>query len=190
MSLLKEEKYHKWYILPLTGPRDSNIHLIEMENMRYSGIIKNDLTAGEGVCVSFFTQGCHFQCSGCHNPETWDFEGGKEFTNETLDEIVAALQANGIHRDLAIMGGEPLCPENQFLTLLVINYIKEKLPDTKVYLWTGYTLENLDKNNHLNTILDKVDILIDGPYIESQRDITLKMRGSTNQRILYKGKDF
>ena len=154
--------------------------------MRYAGINKNDFAAAPGVSVTFFTQGCHARCKGCHNPETWDFNGGKEFTPQVLDEIVEALSANGIERNLAIMGGEPLCEENQFLTLLVISHVREKLPGVKIYLWTGYIYENLLKNEapHLQKILSEVDVLIDGPYIESLRDITLPMRGSSNQRII------
>ena len=155
--------------------------------MRYAGIIKNDIAAAPGVCVSFFTQGCPHHCFGCHNPETWDFEKGKEFTNETFREILQALQANGIHRDFCIMGGEPLCEQNQLLTLLLINAVKEKLPDTKIYIWTGYYYKDLIKqinNGKLQEILKKADILIDGPYIQSQRDITLPLRGSKNQSII------
>ena len=160
--------------------------------MRYAGIIPNDLSAAPGVCVTFFTQGCPHPCPGCHNPETWDYEGGKEFEGNTIERIEQYLTANGIHRDLCIMGGEPLCPDNQFLTLLICNTIKDKLPDTKIYIWTGYTLEELNKdtNTRISQILEKTDAIIDGPYIAAERDITLPMRGSRNQRILYKGKDF
>ena len=156
------------------------------EVMRYAGLNKNDFTAAPGVSVSFFTQGCPFHCPGCHNPETWRFDGGKEFTPQVLDEIIEALTANGINRSLAIMGGEPLCEENEFLTLLVISQVKEKLPETKIYVWTGFLYEDLLKNSspHLQKILAQTDILIDGPYIESLRDITLPMRGSSNQRII------
>jgi anaerobic ribonucleoside-triphosphate reductase activating protein len=77
--------------------------------MRYAGIIKNDIAAGEGVNLTFFVQGCPFHCEGCHNPQTWAFDGGKEFTNDTLIEIINGLRANGVHRNLSIMGGEPLC---------------------------------------------------------------------------------
>ena len=94
--------------------------------MRYSGLILNDITAAPGLCVSFFTQGCPHKCKGCHNPETWSFERGKEFTPGTLKEIIEGLTAQGIQRDLCIMGGEPLCDENAFLTLLVIKEVKEK----------------------------------------------------------------
>lgn len=159
--------------------------------MRYAGIIKNDFSAAPGTSVTFFTQGCPHKCEGCHNPETWDFEGGEEVTHDTILEIIEAITANGLHRNLCIMGGEPLCPENQFLTNLIINSVKEKLPDTKIYLWTGYYLENLDmSNNRIKSILEQVDCIIDGPYDKTKRDVSLFMRGSSNQRILYKGTDY
>ena len=154
--------------------------------MRYSGLIPNDITAAPGICVSFFTQGCPHRCPGCHNPETWGFEGGKEFTNNTLQEIIKALTAQNIHRDLCIMGGEPLCDENAFLTYLVIQEVKNKVPEAKVYIWTGYTYEELLNRHHpqVRGALELADVLIDGPYIEAERDITLNMRGSRNQRII------
>lgn len=159
--------------------------------MRYAGIIKNDFSAAPGTSVTFFTQGCPHRCEGCHNPETWDFEGGEEVTHDTILEVIEAITANGLHRNLCIMGGEPLCLENQFLTNLIINSVKEKLPDTKIYLWTGYCLEDLDmSNNRVKSILEQVDCLIDGPYDKTKRDVSLFMRGSSNQRILYKGTDY
>lgn len=154
--------------------------------MRYAGLNKNDFAAAPGVSVTFFTQGCPHRCRGCQNPETWDFTGGKEFTPQVLNELIEAITANGINRTLCIMGGEPLCEENEFLTLLVISQVKEKLPDTKIYIWTGFLYENLLKfqTPHVKKILSMADVLIDGPYIESLRDITLPMRGSSNQRII------
>lgn len=155
--------------------------------MRYAGIIKNDLSAAPGVSVSFFTQGCPHHCPGCHNPETWDFNGGKEFTYDVLNEVIDALTANGVERSLSILGGEPLCEENVFLTLLLIKTVKERLPNTKIYIWTGYYYDELIKRNsdsHLKTILSLADYLIDGPYIQNLRDITLPMRGSSNQTII------
>jgi anaerobic ribonucleoside-triphosphate reductase activating protein len=154
--------------------------------MRYSGLIKNDVAAAPGVSVTFFTQGCPHHCEHCFNPETWDYNGGKEFTNETLEEIIAALEKNNIQRNLCLMGGEPLCPENVFQTLLIINTVKQKIPNTKIYIWTGYLLEDLLEENriYIKEILQKADVLIDGPYIHEERDITLQMRGSKNQRIL------
>ena len=154
--------------------------------MKYAGLIKNDLTAAPGVSVSFFTQGCPHRCKGCHNPESWDFNGGKEFTPQVFTEIIEALTANGINRSLCIMGGEPLCEENEFLTLLVISQIKEKLPETKIYVWTGFYYEDLLKKStpHIKNILEQIDVLIDGPYVDSLRDVTLPMRGSSNQNII------
>ena len=159
--------------------------------MRYSGIIKNDITAAPGISLTFFTQGCPHRCFNCHNPETWDYQGGLEFTHETMNEIIDGLTANGIKRNFCIMGGEPLCAENLFLTALVIETAKERIPDLKIYLWTGYIYDNLKKteNAHLKNILSKIDCLIDGPYIDDLRDLTLQMRGSSNQKIIYFNRD-
>lgn len=155
--------------------------------MKYAGLIKNDLANAQGVCVSFFVQGCPHHCPGCFNKETWDFNGGKEFTQETLDSILSALTANNVHRDFCLLGGEPLCPDNLFLSLLVVSTIKEKLPDTKIYIWTGYTYEELMKmaDSRIDKLLNLTYCLIDGPFIQEQKDITLQMRGSRNQRIIY-----
>ena len=154
--------------------------------MRYSGLIRNDLAAAPGISVTFFTQGCPHRCKGCHNPETWSFEGGKEFTPKVLNEIYEALCANGVERSFSIMGGEPMCEENLFLTCLVLQNVRLRYPDIKVYLWTGYYYEELLKMSDpkVKLILDMVDVLIDGPYEESKRDVTLKMRGSSNQSII------
>lgn len=154
--------------------------------MRYSGLIRNDLTAAPGISVSFFTQGCPHKCKGCHNPETWDFNGGKEFTQNTLREIIEALKANKIKRSFCIMGGEPLCEENTLLVLMTLQYVKQRLPETKVYIWTGYYYDELLKKSDpkIPLILELTDYLIDGPYIEALRDVTLTMRGSTNQKII------
>ena len=154
--------------------------------MRYSGLIPNDISAAPGICVSFFVQGCPFRCKGCHNPDSWDFNGGEEFTSDTLNKIVQSLRAQNIKRDLCIMGGEPMCEENLFLTYMVIKEVKDKLPDTKIYLWSGYTYEELLSSSlpKVEKILELTDILIDGRYIEEERDVTLQMRGSSNQRII------
>lgn len=153
--------------------------------MRYAGLIKNDIAAGPGMCVTFFTQGCPHRCPGCHNPETWNFEGGQEFYPDLIKEIVEALTAQGINRNFCIMGGEPLCPENEFLTMLLIIEVRNHLPDVPIYIWTGYTFEQLrHKGGRIRQILESINYLIDGPYIEAQRDTTLLMRGSSNQRII------
>lgn len=153
--------------------------------MRYAGLIKNDLAAGPGICVTFFTQGCPHRCHGCHNPETWAYDGGQEFYPDLIKEIADALTANGIERNFCIMGGEPLCPENEFLTMLLIIEVRNRVPDVPIYIWSGYTLEELmAKGDRVKTILKSINYLIDGPYIEELRDTTLHMRGSSNQRII------
>lgn len=154
--------------------------------MQYAGLILNDLAAAPGLCVTFFTQGCPHKCPGCQNPETWDFRGGLTFNTDVLDQIIEGINAQGIQRNLCIMGGEPLCPQNTFLTYLVVSSVKEKYPDTKVYIWTGYIYEDLVAQNdlRLNQIFNITDYIIDGPYISYLRDITLPMRGSSNQRII------
>ena len=154
--------------------------------MRYAGIIRNDVAAGQGVNVTFFVQGCEQHCPGCHNPETWDFDGGYEFTQETLDDIIKSLKANGVQRNLSLMGGEPLHQQNEFLTNLIITEVKKVYPNIKITLWTGYIYEDLLQRHDkiLENILSNVDVLIDGPFIKEQRDITLAMRGSRNQRVI------
>lgn len=154
--------------------------------MRYSGIIYNDTAAAPGVCLTFFTQGCPHHCKGCHNPETWDYDKGQEFTNDVLENVIKGLRKNNIERTLCIMGGEPLCDRNIFLTALLIKEVKEKYPNQKIYLWTGYVLEELIRkmDSKIKYILSNIDYLIDGPYIEDLRDISLQMRGSSNQRII------
>lgn len=95
--------------------------------MQYAGLIKNDFTAGPGTCVTFFVQGCPHRCKGCHNPQTWKFDGGKEFKPEILNTILESLSANGIQRGFAIQGGEPLCNENLFLTYYWFKLLKKNL---------------------------------------------------------------
>ena len=159
--------------------------------MRYSGLIKNDITAAPGLCVTLFVSGCDLHCYGCHNPEAQSFEYGAIYTEGTAAEIIQALQANSIPRSLCIMGGEPLHQKNRETVWSLINEVKRTLPLTKIYIWTGYTYEQLDQERRqlpvitpLSNILNNIDYLIDGPYIHVQRDITLPMRGSRNQRII------
>lgn len=154
--------------------------------MKYSGIIYNDIAAAPGLCVSFFVQGCPHRCFGCHNPETWDFNGGLEFTADTLESIINGLTAQGINRAFCLMGGEPLCDENIFLSCMVVSVIKERLPNTPIYIWSGYTYEELKNNRNpkVALILEMADFLIDGPYRAEERDLTLEMRGSRNQNII------
>lgn len=158
--------------------------------MRIAGLTKNDTTNGEGICVSLWVQGCPHHCKGCHNPESWDFNGGEYKNNDILlEEIYDAISANGIQRNFSILGGEPLAPQNINDTYYILWEVKQRYPSIKTFVWTGYTLEQLQEM-YKDTLLENVDVLIDGPFIKAERDITLKFRGSKNQRILYKGVDY
>ena len=155
--------------------------------MRISGINENDVVNGKGVCVSVFMQGCPHQCKGCFNPETWDFKGGRAIEDEQkeINNILNLINQNGVQRNLSILGGEPLHKINISFVKDLLRQAKEKYPTIKTFVWTGYILEELDKND-----LQNIDILIDGKFVEELKDISLKLRGSSNQRILYKGQDF
>ena len=158
--------------------------------MRIAGLTKNDTTNGEDICISLWVQGCPHRCKGCHNPESWDFNGGEYKNNDILlEEIYDAISANGIQRNFSILGGEPLAPQNINDTYYILWEVKQRYPSIKTFVWTGYTLEQL-KEMYKDTLLENVDVLIDGPFIKAERDITLKFRGSKNQRILYKGVDY
>lgn len=152
---------------------------------RYSAIIPNDVVNGEGVCVSFFVQGCPHHCPGCFNEETWDFHGGQPYTQDVKWDIIKAISANNITRNFSILGGEPLAPQNIEMTWEVVDAVRHAYPHITITLWTGYTYDELcihpDKN--LLDILDAIDVLIEGPFIEKEKDLSLKLRGSRNQHI-------
>ena len=153
--------------------------------MRYAAIIPNDITNGEGICTSFFVQGCPHHCKGCFNPETWDFTGGKQFTEKTVEEILEAIGANGIERNLCVLGGEPLAPENTDMTRHIVSAVRNTYPNIKIYLWTGYTFDQI-KTYEIIPILKYIDVLIDGPFIEEGKDLSLHLRGSRNQHVYVK----
>ena len=155
---------------------------------RYNTIIPNDIANGEGVCVSFFVQGCPHRCKGCFNPETWDFEGGQPYTNETKWELLRLINANGIVRNFSILGGEPMAGRNLEMTKEVVQAIRVAYPHIKIYLWTGFHLYELINtgDEKVLKILDCVDYIIDGPFQEEEKDLSLKLRGSRNQRIWIK----
>lgn len=148
----------------------------------------NDVVNGEGVCVSFWVQGCPHHCSGCFNPETWDFKEGQPYNEHTKWEIIEDISANGITRNFSILGGEPLDEHNLSMVEEVVTAVRQAYPNIKIFLWTGYTIEDLSGcfDQKLGRILNTIDVLIDGPFIEEQKDLSLKLRGSKNQRIFHK----
>lgn len=151
--------------------------------MKYAGIIKNDVVNGQKVCVSFWCQGCPHHCFGCHNQHTWDFNGGIDGNEEDIiTEVIDALRANGVQRNLSILGGEPLCPENIDFVEKLIRTVKSKYPDTTVFVWTGYRYEEIFLKAF--SVFDVIDVLIDGRFEISEKSYTLPLRGSKNQRLI------
>ena len=150
--------------------------------MRYAGIIENDVVNGQGVCVSFWCQGCPHHCNGCHNAHTWDFSGGKEISvNGAITKISTAITKNGIRRNFSILGGEPLCDENVQQVIEITNKIRERFPWIKVFVWTGYTYEELlDRGIPVEIF----DYIIDGRFKLAERSLTIALRGSYNQRVI------
>ena len=155
--------------------------------MNYGRIKKVDIANGPGVRVSLFVSGCRNHCPGCFNPETWDFSYGAPFTKKTEKEIIKALRPSWI-QGLSILGGDPMEPENQRALLPLLKRIRVMLPDKDIWLYTGYTYEQIRGAE----ILKWIDVLVDGPFIDAEKDITLTFRGSRNQRIipLKKGKPY
>ena len=151
--------------------------------MRYASIRSLDVTNGEGVGVSLFVQGCHFRCKNCFNPETWDFNGGKEWTEDVEKQFLELVSKPYIKR-VSILGGEPLANENQYNIFLLCNKIKNTFPNKKIWLYTGYTFEKIIQSREKTKPLCCVDVLVDGQYVDKQRDITLPFAGSRNQRLI------
>ena len=154
--------------------------------MKYAGLMENDFIDGEGVSVSLWTQGCPHRCKKCHNPETWDFNGGYDIPDDLRGHIIKAISANGITRNFSILGGEPLCEENLDFILNIVSSVRIAYPAIKIYIWSGYTLkELLDRNDQrIVDILKQCNYLIDGRYEDNLKDITLPLRGSSNQQII------
>ena len=147
--------------------------------MRYNLIRKMDISNGPGVRVSIFMQGCHFHCKNCFNPETWDFKGGKEFTDETIEKVLDLCEKGEV-KGLSILGGEPMHPENIEGTTKLAKAFKEKYPEKNVWAWSGFKFEDL-KNKE---VLKYIDVLVDGNYKDELHDPTLKWKGSSNQRVV------
>lgn len=143
--------------------------------MRYASIRDMDISNGNGIGVALFTQGCHFHCKNCFNKSTWDFDGGKEFTKETCDKFIKLVNRPFIKR-VSILGGEPLAKENVDDVCNVLKQIKDK----QIWVYTGHTFETVKNYD----IMKYIDYLVDGQYVDELRDLRLKFRGSSNQRII------
>ena len=147
--------------------------------MNYGIIRKVDVANGLGVRVSLFVSGCRNHCKGCFNPETWDFRYGKPFTEKTENEIIEALRPSWI-QGLSILGGDPFEPENERKLIPFLRRVRKELPEKDIWIYSGYTFEELEGRE----LLRYADVLVDGPFIEEQKDAGLAFRGSRNQRII------
>lgn len=148
--------------------------------MKYNKIRKMDISNGPGVRVSVFMQGCTFNCKNCFNPETHDFNSGKNFTDETIDKILE-LCSNDYIVGLSILGGEPLHPKNIEGSTNLAKRFKEKFPTKNLWLWSGYRFEEYIKDKEIKNY---IDVLVDGQYNDDLHSPILKWKGSSNQRVI------
>lgn len=158
--------------------------------MNYANVKYCDIANGEGIRTSLFVSGCNHHCKGCFNPETWDFNYGNEFTQEVIDEILDESKYTYV-TGTTILGGEPMEAPNQEAVLNYIKQFKEKFPEKTVWLYSGFTLEQLQgkeksrcRTEYTDEILSLLDVLVDGPWKQELYDVTIQFRGSRNQRLI------
>lgn len=157
--------------------------------MHYGNIKNYDIADGEGVRVTLFCSGCTNRCEGCFQPETWDFCYGKEYTKETEDQLIQMLTNPNI-QGLTLLGGDPFEPSNQRTLITLLRRVKQELPTKDVWAYTGFVyeqdlLEGQRKHTEVtDEMLSYIDVLVDGPFVVDQKDISLYFRGSTNQRVI------
>lgn len=157
--------------------------------MNYATIKNCDIANGPGVRVSLFVSGCTHRCPGCFNEEAWDFGYGEPFTQETIDMILKMLEPNHV-KGLTLLGGEPFEPQNQPEILKLLRQVKEKYPDKSIWAFSGYLFDEdilsyrLCAEEITQEILGYLDVLVDGPFVAAKRDLTLRFRGSSNQRLI------
>ena len=154
--------------------------------MRFHNITYPDVNNGEGCRVTLWVAGCTHHCKGCHNPQTWSFKSGREFTEDIKNKLYNVLKLPYI-KGITLSGGDPLDSFDDIFEL--VRDIKNSFNDKDIWLFSGYTLEDI-QNSDKNIILEYIDVLVDGEFKEELKDLTLKFRGSSNQRILYKDIDF
>lgn len=154
--------------------------------MNYTGIKWYDVANGPGARVSLFVSGCPHHCPACFNSVAWNYLNGERFTATVEDEIIKALHKQDID-GLSLLGGEPFAPANQVVTYLFVKHVRKVLPHVNIWAYSGYTWEQLINNNVQPLSKDLLllcDVLVDGPFIQSLRDVRLQYRGSSNQRII------
>lgn len=156
--------------------------------MNYAAIKPCDIANGPGVRVSLFVSGCTHHCPGCFQPETWDFQYGSPFTEDTVAHILDLL-APGYVEGLTLLGGEPMEPANREALLPLLDAVRQRYPKKSIWCYTGYTFEVLragkpGPKETIDAMLSHLDVLVDGPFVESKKNLNLRFRGSSNQRLI------
>ena len=154
--------------------------------MNYADIRPIDVANGPGIRVSLFVSGCTHACPGCFNPEAWDFGYGQPFTKDEEDAILTHL-ARPYVKGLSLLGGEPFHPSNQAAVLALVKRVREAYPGKDVWCYTGYLYEDLlsgKVGEHSRELLEQLDVLVDGPFVLEQKELSLRFRGSANQRLI------
>ena len=151
--------------------------------MNYHNIKTDDMLNGDGLRVTCWVSGCSIRCFNCYNPQTWDFNSGIPFTDDTMQEILYDLSKPYI-KGLTLSGGHPLDTQNAPKVLEIVKRVKMVFPNKDIWIYTGYVWEDIIKDDTLKEILKRTDVLVDGAYIDELRDISLPFRGSSNQRII------
>ena len=151
--------------------------------MNYHNIKTDDMLNGDGLRVTCWVSGCSIGCFNCYNPQTWDFNSGIPFTDDTMQEILYDLSKPYI-KGFTLSGGHPLDPINAPEVLKIVKRVKMVFPNKDIWIYSGYVWEDIIKNDTLKEILKRTDVLVDGAYIDELRDISLPFRGSSNQRII------
>ena len=159
--------------------------------MNYASIVRADIANGEGFRVSLFVTGCLRNCPGCFNKQAQDPKFGNLFDDAAKDKIFAELE-NEWCKGLSLLGGEPMSKlsDNRKQVIALCKEVKEKFPDKDIWVWSGYTMEELKDDPETADLFKYIDVLVDGPFILAKKDLSIPFRGSSNQRILHKGTDF
>ena len=151
--------------------------------MNYAKITKHDIANGRGVRVVLWVSGCSHHCTGCQNPDTWDDDYGSRFEASDLSDIITLLREDWIS-GLTLSGGDPLKPSNIDICTIVAACAKSNVPNKDIWCWTGYTWDEIIAREDCKYILQCIDVLVDGEFIQDKYDISLKWRGSSNQRVI------
>ena len=157
--------------------------------MKYATIKNCDIANGPGVRVSLFVSGCTHRCKGCFNEVAWDFDYGEEFTQQTIDDILSMLRPDHI-RGLTLLGGEPFEPQNQGPVVELLRQVRKKYPDKSIWAFSGYVFDRDILSGRLGPweitkeFLSYLDVLVDGPFVEAKKNLSLRFRGSENQRLI------